>query len=154
MELGYNSYSNNKYNLSIEDDYDNISNISWTSEGYGIDMLGVFEYDFGGSNERDALVKHLSFVGKAGITYTFEKVLNVINTSGITSFGIKSEKSSKFLPKISLGLNYDINKRIAVGIFYSHAFGSEKTYSDEETTNSKKYVSSTNTVAFVLTYYF
>ncbi len=107
-ELGYSQYADNKYRAA------KTSTSEWEEfkySGYNIDLLAVGKYNFNNG---------FNLFGKAGIARTTQK-LKYSDDDGQNSKVTKH----KVLPKIAMGVGYDLTENWEINAEYSHIFGSK-----------------------------
>jgi len=118
VETGYDYYSKNKYSLIGPAGQ---NNASWNYKGYNIDLLAVTKYNFGktGFNavlKGGAAYNHQVFSGQASSTRAI--------TAGSLLY-IKDTAHKVVKPKVAIGLGYDVNQNIDIGLMYSHMFSTK-----------------------------
>ncbi len=120
-EFGYTYLPENKYtfdlqtlaNPSIKPDV--TGTIKYNTQ-YSLDLLGVAKY---------YVTNEFNVFGKAGISYVNQEVIQ--SFAGQVSPGILTKKltkkKGKVLPKLAVGIGYDIAPNVELTAEYSHTFG-------------------------------
>ena len=106
-ELGNSGINSFKYKLEI-----NGRTVQDELKISYVDFLGVAKYNF---------AKRFNVLGKAGVAYVLQKE----TLSSHFVHNDKNKTTSNFVPKIALGINFDINKNISLDLTYAHVFGSK-----------------------------
>ncbi len=166
-EFGYNYLPENKYTFDVVAPGSGLNPNPILANGtikysqYSLDFLGVAKY---------YITDQLNVFGKAGISYVNQKVSQSFANDKALAAAFKlpsvSKEKGKVLPKVAVGLGYNITTNIELTAQYSHTFGSKisqikkgsslvtgKNNGEQLLVNSSK-IPSNNEVLVGVNYYF
>ena len=166
-ELGYNYLPENKYTFGaagVTAPKTDLVNGTIKYSQYSIDLLGVAKY---------YVTDEFNIFGKAGIAYVNQKVTQSF-TEGNSGLDVQdflktlpsiSSSEAKFLPKVAVGVGYNITQNVELTAQYSHTFGDkihqidekgqlfDKKWNEQMLVNASK-IPSNNEVLVGANYYF
>ncbi len=167
-ELGYNYLPENKYTFGIasafpgKDPKTALVNGTIKYSQYSLDLLGVAKY---------YVTDEFNIFGKAGIAYVNQKVTQSFTNGNpgdpdlLKRLPSISSSEAKFLPKVAVGVGYNITQNVELTAQYSHTFGDkihqidekgqlfDKKWNEQMLVNASK-IPSNNEVLVGANYYF
>ena len=127
-ELGYNYLPSSTYRF-------NVSNASISYAGkikyqqQSTDLLFVTKY---------YLTRSFNVFGKAGLEAVYQKTTQDVGANGapISTAGGVSDRQGQVMPKVELGVGYNLSSRVELTAFYGRSFGKKDASTPQVTANT------------------